>query len=401
MSRCRARLLTAVLLLLAAPACAFRAYPDEEVSGITPVYRRAVRGEEVETHVLYPLFQRYRAPGEGHTRLVPLVWDRWTDDGEREYDRDWAVFPLLFGGTDDREGGYFLLFPLYGTLKGVLAKDRIDLVAFPLYVGTRMEDYRTTNLLWPLVSWGTGEGERHVRVLPLYSRQSEDGVREKTTVLWPLVSWGAEDLDTDHPSRFTMVLPFYVHKSSDVAWAWGVLWPFFSFAGNEEGFSEANVLWPVYRRVRAGQDRYLMRVWPFFGTRRDGTQATQFWLWPLFWRRVYDVPDGWVRSFTFVPFFRRTELFDPEGGDRGAEVQAWPFFRTERTPGEWRSLFPVLLPFAGWDEFEANWRWLWTLLEVGATEDTSRVRVLSGLFGWEEGAGGTTLRLFWVLTIPL
>jgi len=110
-------------------------------------------------------------------------------------------------------------------------------------------------------------------------------------------------------------------------------------------------------------------------------------------------------SVKMVPFYRNTTYYsDPEGTepDRGRDVQLWPLFRRQRDrvgTVEFKLLAPI--PFAAWDEFEANYDWLWTIFSYAEMGDREKVHLLSGLLGYERDAEDEGLRLLWLLRIPL
>jgi hypothetical protein len=276
---------------------------------------------------------------------------------------------------------------------------------FPLYMDARQEDYRTTNLLWPLVSWGGNEKRSHLRVIPFYGESDSEGKSWSRSVLWPLVSWGEERLHTEHPAKNVLVFPFYGESASDQSWTRTYLFPFFSFAGNEAGYRDTNLFWPFYRRMDAPDGRWALRVWPFYGTVRGENRREDFYLWPIFWQKKIVMPEGALASFQAVPVYRRTVTYsDPEDeeSETGRETQVWPLVKhTEERGGAARTVVLAPIPFTSFPDFEANYGWLWTLFEHYEEEKREKVSVLSGLMGYERDEEETLIRLFWLIEVPL
>jgi len=309
---------------------------------------------------------------------------------------------------------------------------------FPLYAEVSSRGYESTHLLWPLVSWGSGGGREDFRIIPFYAEKDVEGVRRYRSVMWPFVQWGEDRLNTEHPQDTFFLFPFYGYRDSDAAWNRTILYPFFEFAGNEDGYRNTELLWPVFRRTVTPEGRDLLRVWPLFGRDRDGERRSDYYLWPLVWSEHDRLPRGDTDSLRVIPFLYRTRLHDLDGQEVEAVDQLWPLFRNVRTgDGGSRFQLPAPVPFRGWDDFEAHYESLWTLVDVrktpGGTTDTglafglvrhrtsthdayagisllieyaeddenAKLHLLKGLAGYETGAQGTAIRLLWCLRIPL
>ncbi|MCU0727941.1 MAG: hypothetical protein MUE73_19470 [Planctomycetes bacterium] len=291
--------------------------------------------------------------------------------------------------------------PLYGNLRGLLAKDEIRIYGFPLYLETSERGYEAWHVLWPLVSGGEGDGKRDFRILPFWSWKENEGKSFSRSILWPFFTWGEERLDTDHPVSHFFIFPFYGSRESDVEWTTTWLFPFFSDSGNAAGWRETNLFFPVYRRV-TGEDEDAFRIWPLYGYRDKLDDHRQWFLWPVFWHSDYPVPEGRVRSFQAAFLFRDAVRTTAGGGPRGSDTWIWPLARrTENAEGTSHVRFLSLFPFLDDGDFDANWAWLWTLLEARTGRDETAVSLLSGFLGYEEKAGEAALRLLWLIRIPL
>jgi hypothetical protein len=369
----------------------------------------------------WPIFSHSEEPGKVNTKLLPLYHREALTIGDHT-DVDWGVLILLFGGSDPEEGDYFALFPVGGVLRGLINQDEIRFFLFPLYVDSRRDGYESTNFLWPLVSWGGGEGRRHFRILPFYSASERDGRRWSTTILWPFLTWRAEDLHTEHPSRSFFFFPFYGQKDSDRFWSRTYLYPLFGFVGGESGWSEQVILWPIFRRAELPGKYRALRVWPFFGYEMEGGDRDRFYLWPLVRDLSLEEPGGGrARSFRIAPFWWTSSRYDESGEEREAQFLLWPLFRQERGEDGSRMIRALaLIPFLGWEDWKANYSWAWTLWSSRRDADgggdwsaalgllswegrggEERTHFMKGLLGWETSAEGDAIRLLWLLRIPL
>ena len=424
--------------------------PGRDESGLRPLWRSVRTDRFDRLEVLYPLFRTERdAPGGSTTRLFPILW-RDSLPQAAGVDRDTSVMPFLYWGDEPGEGPYFLLFPVGGTVTQRFLSDRTTFVLFPLYAGTRTGEWRGHHLLWPVIHWGSdGAGRRGFRVLPFYGSHEKDGVFDRKTVLWPIVHWSAEDLDRRHPTRGWLVWPLVGRESAtDGQTSTVVLWPFFSWADGPRAV-ERDLPFPFYRtRTRWGEredggrfvEESLFWLWPFHGRfeRHDG-ERSGFAAWPIvFW---WTLPRGASveEAVVVAPFWWDKRLAPAAGGPGSRSWKAWPLAQGERRPdgsASWSALAP--LPWFRWEEFEANWGVFWELVRVRRGADGSRAvdllfslvrertgpegerrrvplvaaassdsggarwSLLEGLLGGEtDGRGASSLRLLWVLRIPL
>lgn len=368
---------------------------------VGPLYSSTTEGDEKETTFLFPIYRHAEDADTDETWVLPLYRSQTHTDTQGHVDSDWFVLPLVYGGHDDEEGDYFLVFPFYGDLKGRFGKEEINMVAFPIYVDSRDADgYQTTNVIWPLVSWGEGEKGEHFRALPFYYREDIEGKSWERAVIWPLVSWGESYLNTPWPEEYLFVLPFYGYSESEVAWSRAYLWPFFTFAGSFKGYEHMDILWPVYRREREADGDYQNRLWPLAGAKRVAGNEESFFLWPLFWSHHWVEPQGYADSFSFIPFIKDTTHYHPDGSERKADFQLWPISVRRRENGKAR--FSILGPVpVEWEKFENNWRWAWTLWETRTGPDEESYLLISGLLGYERKGEEACIRLLWGIRIPI
>lgn len=352
----RAPAACAVLLTVAALAgCAgpfhdFAEQPGATGTSLRPlwVWERSADGAEAAADFLWPL-GGYRADDRHATfRLVPLHV-RHARRGEAGPDWDAVTGLLLWCGRDPEDGAYASLFPLGGTLKNRLGKDRIDYVLFPLWSRTAVGATRSTNVLWPVFNRTAG-GVHGGKVWPLFGRyrkERDDGtpVSDRRFALWPLVTFHRDGLDTEHPSRLLFVFPLYGsfegRTRSDRAW----LFPFFrhrTIRGNAPR-EDWKVPFP-FVHVGGGEGYRRRDFWPFGGRLQVGGLRRTYALWPLVRRTTREGTEGRDAKTFVLPFYVRTRSWGPDGDPVRSRRLVWPLFARSEGPAGTRSrqILPLL-----------------------------------------------------------
>ena len=423
-----------------------------ETRGVRPLWRSFESDAAVGTEILYPLYRTRDERGEVLTRLFPIYWHDEFRRMDGSVDSDTALFPFFLWGSDPDEGGYFLFFPFGGTLNQKLLDQRMTVVLFPLYVRTANDDWRGNHVIWPLIHWGSDGKDLHAwRFWPLYAENHHDGLFHRHSLLWPLIHWNEEDLNKAHPTKSWAVWPLAGYEGSvnDEQYQATVLWPFFTWADGPRAW-ERSIPFPLFRRRMEWEstDRQgnpiltseLLWLWPFYGAfDREDANHTRFYAWPLVF--TWDIAESGLREKgTVINPFYRSVVHETVGGepvDRWWKL--WPLAEGERrrdgTAG-WSALSPI--PWFRWPEFDANWGIFFELARRRSAPDGSRstdllfsmIRsrtgpagehhriplvmradrdrtgqswsILEGLLGGETDAGGrSSLRLLWLLRIPL
>ncbi len=419
--------------------------------GIRPLFftTKGKSGFTRETTFLWPLGRYSAKPGELEFRLIPLFSykARYNEDGV--VDSDWIVLPGIFAGTDKKEGDYFAFLPFYGTVRGLLARDSMDFVLFPLYVKTHDGGYEGLNILFPLYASGEGDGRTVSTVFPFYLRQSKEGRYDKRTYLWPFFHDHKLNLNTADPVRILSFFPFYSREDSTSGQieARGYLWPFFGYRLDRgRGYVEYDMPWPFFRYLRSEKIDHT-RVWPFWSRwENKAKHITDYQvLWPIGWASHLDDEKMTKDSLWILPLywdhharFKRKDGAYDESSERSTHL--WPLFHRNRSrTGDLE--FAVLSPW--WFEdthpygFRDNYDPFFTLFYYGhrAADDESLTSVLGplvrvyrkadrdwrlqvlpfryersgtgdgarrgwalleGLVGYENDGGAKTLRLLWI-----
>ena len=276
------------MLLLLAQGCR----TIEGTTGIPPFYERYPTPSSVSTREGSEVFFRPLGSLEHSehetTRLrilMPFLDFRWGERGRRYWvlplylyrslpqpfsgeDVDWMLFPIIYGGRDPDEGSYFAVFPLGGTLKGVLGKDEIQFVLFPIYVHARDRRRHSLHVLWPFYNKVWGGDWSGSRLWPFYGRyrshaDPEELRYDRWFVLWPFYIRRRDQLHLN-PTEMVFYFPFYGQRINPRAQSYAYLWPLFltHYDSKYDRKSYMGVLFPY--RITDGQTD----IWPFFGTKK-------------------------------------------------------------------------------------------------------------------------------------
>jgi hypothetical protein len=285
-----------------------------------------------ELQALWPLILYRKRPDEFRVRLFPVF--HYTDyrhpDGVR--DVDWALLPLVFGGTADRQGSYCAVFPLGGVLEGLLGKDRIEFVLFPLFAHARDGEHRSWNVLWPFFQYGHGGGRTSYRAWPLFGRKWKEGSYHREFLFWPLVVHQREREGLERPTESWFFLPFYGNQQTPFGRIQYWLFPFFSYQRNERPgnrFREWNAPYPFFS-VAYGDRRRKVSLFPFWGRNVVDRTESIFALYPFYWSLRETTGTSVERRYWVLPFYWSRDLA-PSGGEGGRErfVKLWPFLDYE------------------------------------------------------------------------
>lgn len=416
------------------PLFKFEQKGDEVEYALRPFFYRAADAKGLaQTEVLYPLAVERSQPQADYLDILHLLN---ADSGSRESgsSNQFYLFPLLFYGDDPEYGRYAAFFPVGGTLHNWFGRDHISFALFPLYGATERGTTRTTHLLWPFFSLVSGENESGFGLWPLYGESAKSGVYHRRYAFWPVFFDEEWQLDTTDPHHRFAVLPFWYEESSLDHTQTSVLWPFFSrIQDGREGYDQWDAPWPLVR-VTSGSSRHGLRLLPLYADETIGDRRKRWFGWPLYQIEDLDT-DLILRQRHRLLYFLYSDLAERKL-DTGAEkrrVDLWPLFSYHRENGvsrlnaiaildaffpenkaverSWSPLWRVYQQ--RWDErgnlvvsilWNLYWQerqgealaWeLFPLADYRAAGDTSRWRILKGLFGWHRAGNERCLELFY------
>ncbi len=305
--------------------------PQLEEFSIHPVYRTTTDPQGIsETDFLYPLGYGRNDGQENFWRFFPLYW--WKDhlNEKGEHDIDWILFPF-FGGQSQSGERYFAFFPLFGELRDFLTFDRVRFLLFPLYSDTEKAGGRkSTNLLWPFFGWTHGGGHTGLRIFPLFSHSKREGKWDNYSILWPLIHFGWTELEEEEPGFHFLFFPFYGYSNAKHLKSWTIVPPFlFGHAKNEKtGYSSYDILWPLIKIVRGGNQAERTRVLPFFADFDGQEVKSRVYFWPFIWIREENGSHYRRNSKYVLPFWHEWWRKDDNGKENGY-WQFWPFAHRE------------------------------------------------------------------------
>jgi len=360
--------------------------------------------------LLWPIGMRKDFGGETDWRFLNAFGHDF-DNTDRDSRYRYSLFPIVFGGRDKQQEGYFAVFPIGGTIHEFLGRDRILFVLFPLYARSAVNEVVTQDVLWPVVSWTKGDDVSRFRVFPFYGKSVNAGRWSKRFVLWPV--WTSVRYDyPESPGGGFILFPLFGHTRTTGQESWMAVPPLFRWSRSEER-RVLNCPWPFFQY--SSGDINKLYLWPLWGRKTvvveksrwsgvlqpahgggatDGTDRppgrikSAFFLWPVV--NAYEAERGGarLRRFRVAPVFfsESTAAMPAEGqGDRTQEVvnryvKVWPLgsYLREKDNSLFRTL--DLWPLKRTGGIERNYAPLWTLYSRvrvgGAVED----ELLWGLF---------------------
>ncbi len=338
--------------------------------------------------------------------LVSWFLDPDRTDAASAY-RFWLL-PVWFHGRDAGGTGYAALFPLGGEIRNFLWKDRIRFALWPLWAQSEVNDVRTTDVLWPVVSRTTtpdGHRERF-RVFPFYAWSKNARQFEKHSVLWPVWTH-ARYVNPKAEGTAWVLFPLCGRVDLDSQKGWMFLPPVFQFIRGDQ-LSRTFCPWPFYQRETGVREK--LYFWPLYGRRKDGALERRFWIWPL----VIHEQNEWgfrkLNRWSVVPFYHNvTKAENPAAaGRRGAEgaptaegpaeaprvvanrTKVWPLYSRlyDRDEGSYRLRLLDLWPVGHPPPVERSWAPLWTVLDCRVRGADRDLDVLWGLYRDTRREGG-------------
>ncbi len=292
-----------------------------------------VPGRARQVFVLPPLFHHASFEDSRGTVLLPFYYNflGWNEEEGRH--RVWGLFPIYFGGRSDQRGSYHAVFPLGGTVKNMLGRDRIDFVLFPLYSHAQSGDHHSYTVLWPFINWRRGGGRRGWRVWPIVGRSKAKGEPPHWFFLWPFFGGTGQAEEDDRAVERRGVFPFYVRETGGAVTNISILGPIIGYSKNEDtGQTEYVAPWPFFRYGQ-GPRYSRLQFWPFYGRLRDRNASQQYYMWPFFRFGQQETDRRTSHERTLFLFYRdKSERWTAEDGSEMTTYDnaLWPFWYYRR-----------------------------------------------------------------------
>lgn len=410
------------------PIVAFDSYREKggkETQAFHPLFFHLSTADRSETQS-FPLFYRERIRDDRRQWFFPLFFEHKFGEKNGGYTEGFVVLFLIYGGHHRREGNYFVFLPLGGNTKGLMGKDEMRFVLFPLYFDTRLGENRAYHILFPFIGFSHGGGKQSFQFWPLYGYSKVEGKYASRFFLWPLFTYSA-----DETSKGVSSLPLFGYRTGKDDTRVDVAWPFFGYRRHKET-REWRFPYPLFVAEKS-PDTTKLYLFPLFGWRRDkrSNAKRMFVLYPLFRYSGIGHEDGEEQELSLALVYNRYSRTYADGSESDYLI-AWPLMsRTEGRDGEtsfraleviwfrdptgWQRNFSPLFYLAEDDRnaTASRTRLLWgmfsqtsaprkksldfgLLFNYASAEGAEDVRLLGGLFGWGKSEGRGYVRLMFL-----
>lgn len=405
---------------------------------LPPLFSRTIDPdlESEEMDFLYPLLTYDRYGAEYRFQILQVfAFAGGHTQAETNVSR-FTLFPIYFQQRSTiPEFNYTALFPIYGTLKNRLFRDKIHFVVWPLYVHTERKDVVTDNYLFPIFHLRHGNALRGWQVWPLVgaehkgvttrtNRLDEEeivGGYEKLFVLWPIFFKNEMGIGTENPEKSLSILPLFTTMHSPLRDSTTAPWPIGLSITDDRAkkYHEVGAPWPIIVFAH-GEGKNTKRVWPIFSRASNSNLTSNFYLWPVYkYNRLYSPP--LERERTRILFFLYSDVLEKnlEANVALHRVDFWPLFtfRRDLEGKERLQILSLLEPFLpnnksierDYSPLWSIWRaeknptthassqsLFWNLYRRDVLGTTKKCSLLFGLFQYESAPDGKRWRLFYV-----
>lgn len=437
------------------PLFDYRSSPSSNYSNLSilgPIFKREKSGDVTKTairplffnisspgsddsDILYPIASTSSSESSSYTQILKLFQKRTSRSGTADEKRETMLFPFYISGRSEKYGAYTSVFPIYGDIYERFWRDEYHYTLFPLYGRTVKNGTTSTNLLYPIFNFVSGENESGFAIWPLYGQSSKAGVYEKSFALWPIYISEKLGQNTDKPVENTYLLPFYASSRSPQRNATYAPWPFCGVVRDGSGkVVERDFFWPFWLTA-SGKDSSTERFIPFYSSSRVKDSTSRWILWPLYRNQTIESTTFHQDKHSLLYFlFSHSEESWPQFGKDRASSTFWPLYAWKRdedgvrtlsmpapvepviwTDGVERNLAPLWRIFiTKWDDkgdgvTSILWNLYWSekrgtqtawelspLISYSATDNSTDFKLLKGAFGYSSKQGRSSLSLLWM-----
>ena len=367
--------------------------PDgTRLNGFRPFYLHTVENEKETSYLFYPFFTWQQEADYRHFSFFQLInFSRQPEPGNQAT-RSFDIWPFYFSrDTGEPADSYRALFPLGGTIKNRLGKDRIHFVLFPFYAEVEQNGIHTTHAPWPFLRFIDGTGAHGFEFWPLFGHQGRTGDYDSRFYLWPLIYKSAKNLSEPQPTVNTGFLPFYTRDTAPGYIDETYVWPFFGYTHRTEPYhyNEQRYFWPLL--VQGQGDRSVNRWAPIYTHSVNKGYDKTWVVWPVF-RHARWADNGIAQEQNQVLFFlywslTQRSLTNPAAAP-AHKTHVWPLLSSWDN-GAGRRQLQLLSPFEVFFPTNEPIRQLYSPLfalyryDQSAADDT-RHSVLFNLVSWKE-----------------
>lgn len=340
--------------------------PGAKSAGFRPLFMTAQTGDAKQGNFLYPFFTWRSKPGVRYFSFFQLVTFRSFDDPGRKPEDHFEIWPVYFSHkANDPADSYTAVFPIAGTLRNRLGKDRWSFVLFPLYLQTEDHNQRVTHTPWPFIRRIDGPGYKGFEFWPLFGQREHTGISKQSFWLWPLGMKTSGKLDQPVPDERFAMIPFYMKETGAGYRSETYVWPFFGYTHRTEPYvyNERRYLWPFLVQGR-GDNRYVNRWGPFYTYSNIKGRQKTWYFWPLVRSQRWE-DDGLRHEKDTLFYFVYSSLTQRSVSNPAAaparRVHVWPLY-SSWADGTGREQVQMLSPFDVFFPFNETVRQLWTPL---------------------------------------
>jgi hypothetical protein len=382
---------------LLGPLISYESNAEQSELTVRPLFTltHGPRVGESRFALLYPLWvSRWNADESDHRVLGLITYRRESAPRPGDWERRFTVFPGLFYRYSRTRGTQLSVLPFYADLHDVFGFERIQMIAFPLYLRLQEPLRVRTWLPFPFVGWSGGTLGRGVRLWPVYGWDQHGEVDRMRYVLWPFYVTQDHHFTRPEAEHRLLVFPFYARLDSPARESRSYAGVFLTHTIDREAHTETwGFPWPFWvsqRDLNTGR-RTALRLAPFYEDTHVGSVHKQFVLWPVYRWQTQEV-DGYrfQRSDVLFVLYRNIDEAQPESDHHRHLRTLFPLYRATEQDGEderstlavldalfprnetIRRLYAPLWQLYTWhaDGTQARWSLLWDLI----SSDGTRVR---------------------------
>ncbi|MEX0323483.1 MAG: hypothetical protein AB3N63_15075 [Puniceicoccaceae bacterium] len=364
--------------------------PNRQILSIRPFYTHFEYTDTgtSSSHFVYP-FVNWHDQGEVQFgNVLNLIQYRRNQASEESF---FQAFPFVFRyKAQEPEDSYFAVWPIGGTLKNRLFRDRITFAAWPLFVQTEKGDETRTHIPYPFVQMLDGPKSRGFGLWPIYGHFERDNDYDHTWAAWPFFYNLKDDLDKQEPYVRFGALPFYARETASGLKSETWAWPFFGYTREWEPrvkYSENRYLWPFLVQGR-GEEKYVNRWMPFYTHETRPGKAKRWYMWPFLKTEKFKEP-GIVRDRTSLLYFLYRDEKQHFSGTTARLTTVWPllgYWNDGRGNRQMQMPDPFTVFFPRNEKVKENWSPLFALYRFDERMENKRHSVLWDFIVWEKEA---------------
>ncbi len=361
---------------------------EQRFSALRPLYARTseTNSPRILKELLWPFATLKVYRNESYYRVVTAFGHDYELDAESRYKNH--IFPIVFQGRSADGHNYFALFPLGGTIREFMGRDRVDFALFPLYGRSQVNEFVTHDVLWPFISWSRHDEGSRWRVFPFYGQAQHDGHWKRRFVMWPILT--SINFEKADGGGF-ILFPVTGYSRIEQERTFWLAPPLFKWLESPERRA-VNCPWPFFQYETGNQEK--LYIWPIWGKRKKGVSESSFLLWPVFHSSKTEFETKTRSSFRALPFVYTDKTVEKpeEDGEDGVVskryFKLWPLlsYRRDGNCDRLRSL--ELWPMRNTGPIERNFAPLWTIYSRERDGDSFDTELLWGLYRNRRGQKG-------------